>query len=130
MASTIVRRVVLPICLAWLWAGQATAQDDIERGRTLVTKLCGECHAVGRTGASPNGRAPTFRSLDDHTDLDEFMGRLRQGQRSSASRPAGLPILAGRCQRRRCLPAVGPRTVARAWGLQTILQYWSMTRSA
>ena len=30
-----------------------------------------------------NAGAPTFRSLDDHTDLDEFMDRLRQGQQST-----------------------------------------------
>jgi cytochrome c len=89
MSSKIVRDVVLPICLAMALGSQATAQDDIERGRTLVTKLCGECHAVGRTGASPNAGAPTFRSLDDHTDLDEFMDRLRQGQQSThPDRPA------------------------------------------
>jgi mono/diheme cytochrome c family protein len=82
MASTLVLRAVLLILLASP-IGEAAAQDDVERGRTLVTKVCGECHAVGRTGASPNGRAPTFRSLDDHTDLDEFMGRLRQGQGTS-----------------------------------------------
>jgi cytochrome c len=82
MTSTIVRGVALAIYVAVI-GGPATAQDDIERGRVLVTKNCGECHAVGRTGNSPNGRAPTFRSLDDHTDLDEFMGRLRQGQEAS-----------------------------------------------
>jgi cytochrome c len=83
MTSKIVRDVVLPICLAMAQVDQATAQDDIERGRTLVTKLCSECHAVGRTGASPNASAPTFRSLDDHTDLDEFMDRLRAGLQST-----------------------------------------------
>jgi cytochrome c len=89
MALTIVRRVALPICLMLAFIGQATAQDDVERGRGLVTKLCGDCHAVGRTGASPDGKAPTFRSLDDHTDLDEFMDRLRQGQQSThPDRPA------------------------------------------
>jgi mono/diheme cytochrome c family protein len=83
MPLRIVRYVVFAICLSVALAGQAFAQDDIERGRALVTKLCAECHAVGLTGASPNGRAPTFRSLDDHTDLDEIIGRLRQGQEAS-----------------------------------------------
>jgi cytochrome c len=83
MAAVIVRTLAVPVWLAATLISQATAQDDIERGRTLVTKHCGECHAVGRTGASPNGRAPTFRSFDDHTDLDAFMGRLRQGQEAS-----------------------------------------------
>jgi len=81
MASTIVFRAALLVGL--VTAGPAAAQDDVERGRTLVTKLCGACHAVGRTGASPHAGAPTFRSLDDHTDLDEFMDRLRAGLQST-----------------------------------------------
>ncbi len=89
MALTIMRHVALPACVMLAFIGQATAQDDVERGRTLVTKLCGECHAIGRTGASPDGKAPTFRSLDDHTDLDAFMDRLRQGQQGThPDRPA------------------------------------------
>jgi mono/diheme cytochrome c family protein len=89
MVPTLALRAALLACLVIAPLGEARAQDDVERGRTLVTKLCGECHAVGRTGASPNGRAPTFRSLDDHTDLDQFMDRLRQGQQSThPDRPA------------------------------------------
>jgi cytochrome c len=80
MSLTILQLVA--VCLAVVLGGPAVAQDEVERGRALVTKLCGECHAVGRTGASPDGRAPTFRSLDDHTDLDEFVDRLRQGRQS------------------------------------------------
>ncbi|MBX9776621.1 MAG: cytochrome c [Xanthobacteraceae bacterium] len=88
MAPTLVLRTALSIFLA-APIGKAAAQDDVERGLALVTRLCAECHAVGRTGASPNGRAPTFRSLDDHTDLDEFIGRLRQGQQANhPDRPA------------------------------------------
>jgi mono/diheme cytochrome c family protein len=82
-AKSMVRAAVSMICLAMMAGGQATAQDDVERGRVLITELCGKCHAVGRTGASPHAGAPTFRSLDDHTDLDEFMDRLRTGLQSS-----------------------------------------------
>lgn len=83
MASTIMLRAVILLGLTAAMADAAAAQDDVERGRALVTKLCGECHAVGRTGASPHAGAPTFRSLDDHTDLDEFMDRLRAGLQST-----------------------------------------------
>jgi cytochrome c len=69
------------ICLAVASSGIALAQDEeIARGQALTTKLCAECHAVGRTGTSPDAGAPTFRSMDDHTDLDEFILRLRTGQ--------------------------------------------------
>lgn len=83
MPSTIVLRAALLLNLAGAMGGAAAAQDDVDRGRTLVTKLCGECHATGRTGASTHAGAPTFRSLDDHTDLDAFMDRLRQGLQST-----------------------------------------------
>jgi cytochrome c len=83
MVMTTVRCGLLPICLTLAVIGPATAQDDVERGRSLITTLCGKCHAVGRTGTSPHAGAPTFRSLDDHTDLDEFMDRLRSGLQST-----------------------------------------------
>jgi len=84
MASEIMLRAGLLILLATTTGGPAIAQDEeITRGQTLVSKMCGECHAVGRTGASPHAGAPTFRQLDDHTDLDEFLDRLRAGLQST-----------------------------------------------
>lgn len=80
----ILHTVVIAVGLAMMTHGQAVAQDDeVARGQALVTKLCGECHATGRTGASPHAGAPTFRQFDDHTDLDEFMDRLRTGLEST-----------------------------------------------
>ena len=75
--------VVLLILLATLADGTARAQDDVERGRLLVTSLCGECHAVGKTGASPRAGAPTLRSIDERADLDELGVRLRAGLQST-----------------------------------------------
>ena len=84
MASEIVLRAGLLILLAATNGGTAMAQDDeVARGQTLVSKMCGECHAVGRTGASPHAGAPTFRSLDDRTDLDAFTDQLRAGLQSA-----------------------------------------------
>jgi len=70
------------ILMAIVVAGTARAQDDVERGRSLVTKLCGECHAIGPAGASPRAGAPAFRSLDERVDLDELGDRLRAGLQS------------------------------------------------
>jgi len=81
--STVSKATVLLISLATIAGGIARAQDNVERGRLLVTSLCGECHAVGRTGASPHAGAPTFRSIDERADLDEFVDRLRAGLQSS-----------------------------------------------
>ena len=90
METKISLRATALICLAIASSGTALAQDEeIARGQALATKLCAECHAVGRTGASPDTGAPTFRSIDDHTDLDAFMVRLRTGQQSThPDRPA------------------------------------------
>ena len=81
--SKAVRSAVLLILLATIAGSAVRAQDDVERGRLLVTRLCGECHAIGRTGASPHAGAPTFRSIDDRVDLDEFVDRLRAGLQST-----------------------------------------------
>ena len=82
-ASKAVRRALLLTLLATMPSGIAHPQDGLERGRLLVTSLCGECHAVGRIGASPHAGAPAFRSLDDRIDLDEFTDRLRAGLQST-----------------------------------------------
>src|SRR5262249_53281663 len=42
--------------------GQSAAQD-LKRGEALLARNCAACHAVGRTGDSPQKLAPTFRSL-------------------------------------------------------------------
>jgi mono/diheme cytochrome c family protein len=35
----------------------------VDQGKQLVEKNCSACHAVGATGASPNKKAPEFRTL-------------------------------------------------------------------
>jgi len=50
-----------------------------QRGRMLVAKMCGQCHATGRKGESPHSGAPAFRALGPRVDLDAFMDRLREG---------------------------------------------------
>lgn len=49
------------------------------RGKILLTRMCGHCHAVGPSGASAHPAAPAFRRLDRRLDLDTFDERLRQG---------------------------------------------------
>ena len=48
-------------------------------GRVLAEKMCGQCHALGASGASPHIGAPPFRALSDRVDLDTFASRLRDG---------------------------------------------------
>lgn len=80
---TVLLRATLAIVLTMVPVGLALAQSDTARGQTLAAGLCGGCHAIGRTGASPHADAPAFRQLDDHVDLDVFMDLLREGLQSS-----------------------------------------------
>jgi mono/diheme cytochrome c family protein len=49
----------LGIPAAWL----AATDERIKAGKDLVEQNCGNCHAVGADGASPNKKAPEFRNL-------------------------------------------------------------------
>ena len=53
------------------------------RGRTLAIRLCAQCHAIGKSDASPKIGAPPFRHLESRIGLDNFQQRLRQGLMSS-----------------------------------------------
>jgi mono/diheme cytochrome c family protein len=53
------------------------------RGRTLAVRLCVQCHAIGKSDASPKIGAPPFRRLESRVNLDTFQQRLRQGLMSS-----------------------------------------------
>jgi mono/diheme cytochrome c family protein len=63
-------------------AGFARAPDPgwpEQHGRALAERMCGNCHAVGRSGRSPHIGAPPFRQFDRRLDLDDFTARLREG---------------------------------------------------
>jgi mono/diheme cytochrome c family protein len=72
--------------LAWLLLGTSFCYGETseptplaQRGRMLVTQMCAECHAIGKTGRSPRAGAPAFHDLDRRLDLDTFVDRLREG---------------------------------------------------
>jgi cytochrome c len=71
--------VILPLAAT---AGPAHAQQlsSLEqRGRALLTKLCSECHAVGRTGQSPRPQAPPFRSISRRYEISDLVEQFRAG---------------------------------------------------
>jgi mono/diheme cytochrome c family protein len=51
----------------------------IKQGHSLVTRMCGTCHAVEKHDSSPHASAPAFRNLERHLDLGELVDRLRRG---------------------------------------------------
>lgn len=59
----------------------ACARDGEQRqGKEILQELCARCHAIGRTGPSPNKRAPPFRSFSETKLYDsDFRQRLETG---------------------------------------------------
>lgn len=47
-----------------------TEGQSVALGRALAQRNCSQCHAVGRTGASPNPTAPPFRELYQRGDVE------------------------------------------------------------
>jgi cytochrome c553 len=55
------------------------ADVSLSAGRELAKARCGRCHAVGRTGDSPNPRSPRFRDLGARFPFDGLKEALEQG---------------------------------------------------
>jgi mono/diheme cytochrome c family protein len=57
----------------------ARAEDDIKLGEELLQKNCAHCHAIGRSGDSPNKDAPAFRTLSQRYPVDSLEEALGEG---------------------------------------------------
>jgi cytochrome c len=55
------------------------AAQEIKLGETLVTRNCGPCHAVGKSGNSPRADAPQFRTLGTRYPIDSLEEALAEG---------------------------------------------------
>jgi cytochrome c len=56
------RQIPLALVLAFL-TSPALAQSSQSEGAALVKAQCAPCHAIARTGASPNPKAPPLREI-------------------------------------------------------------------
>ena len=66
-----------------LCATSAHAQRSPEdRGEDLVSRHCAMCHAIGRSGTSPDSKAPLLRALTQRGLLDSLESSLEKGQLS------------------------------------------------
>ena len=58
------QRYLPVLTAALLWSSFAHARAEEQRdGKQMLQQLCARCHAIGKTGASPNRQAPPFRSF-------------------------------------------------------------------
>jgi len=67
------------LLLAASAAAAPAGSPQVDRGRLIVQRNCSMCHAVGRTGDSPNPAAPHFRDLSERYPIDDLAEALAEG---------------------------------------------------
>jgi len=70
---------MLAAIITAMTSGQAANAQDLKRGEALLARNCASCHAVGRTGDSPQKLAPTFRSLGHGYPIESLEEALGEG---------------------------------------------------
>lgn len=83
---TAIKHLIVAPCVAALLAGipaMAVAggveEPDLIAGRNLAARHCAGCHAIGRTGASPNDAAPPFRRFSSRWPVESLAEALAEG---------------------------------------------------
>ena len=82
--TTAMQRYLPVLTAALLWSTYAHARAEEQRdGKQMLQQLCARCHAIGKTGASPNKQAPPFRGFSETKLYDsDFLQRLQDGYSS------------------------------------------------
>jgi mono/diheme cytochrome c family protein len=76
-ANLLLMRVeVWSVFVLAMLAGPALADQPQDRGKALLTRMCGSCHAVGPTGDSPHAGAPAFRTIGTRYNIAELTDRM------------------------------------------------------
>jgi cytochrome c len=70
--------LALPLLGAGTVAAQALDAEQ-QRAKAMLENLCGRCHAVGKTGQSPNPLAPAFRRFGEKLYDTDMVQRLQDG---------------------------------------------------
>lgn len=76
--QTAILRLAAAAAATWLLAGPAMAAS-VEAGERLAARNCVFCHAIGKTGASPNPAAPPFRLLHERYKIDDLQEAFAEG---------------------------------------------------
>ena len=71
--------IMLAGALGLAFLGPADAASDPKRGETLLMRDCSHCHAIGRTGNSPQKEAPAFRTLGKRYPVESLEEALGEG---------------------------------------------------
>ena len=58
------------------WA--APAEETKDQGKAWLTRMCGDCHAVGPTGDSPHLGAPAFRTIGERYSITELTEKMAE----------------------------------------------------
>ena len=76
----IIARTIQAAALALAAAMQpADAAPDLNLGETLLTRHCGACHAVGKSGGSADKSAPALRTLSSRYPVEALEEALGEG---------------------------------------------------
>jgi cytochrome c len=62
-------------CLILLTASQARS-EDMSIGQRIIETTCAQCHAIGKTGTSPNPKSPPFRAIVNRYPSDTLVEAL------------------------------------------------------
>jgi cytochrome c len=74
---------VLPGALVVTIAARAEDADPaVARGHVFAEQNCGQCHAIGTSGNSPNPKAPPFRALHERYPVENLSEALAEGIRA------------------------------------------------
>jgi hypothetical protein len=84
MSGFTLRTLAALACLALSLPGAAgcaaqALDPEQRRAKAMLEDLCGRCHAVGRTGQSPNPLAPAFRTFGEKLYDTDMVQRLQDG---------------------------------------------------
>lgn len=71
--------LLIPTLLVAMLAVSTADAASIRRGGALAAERCAACHAIGRHGASPNIKAPTFRRIARQWPVEQLQEALAEG---------------------------------------------------
>jgi len=69
----------LVLTLSVVLAPARAETADAAHGREIAEANCGRCHALGRTGDSPQPKAPPFRDLGKRYPIEQLAEALAEG---------------------------------------------------